>query len=328
MPVTQASPVAATPTPLPEARAIPNPPIPLTHVDDGAPSELPDPAVARAVAQRPLLASEALMEDLAPVEPARRGALIWCAGVGAASLVFGALPLAGLLPGGTQAALPWFVTGVIALVASITPVTYRLRAVAMVVLGLLSGVVALQGAGGALMRADGGAQWGLARLFGAVALPAALLFRARYRAYAGARIFLGAALAMSLPFTVHTVLGLFGAGGLAQAGGVAVLFVLAGSLAGFMGSETTGAGTYLAPATVVALTLELAVRGIGRGPLLGVCTGAVAFGGAVALASLGVFQILAWRFAADARRIDLHLPRRDSRPSSDDDPASDWSTRD
>ncbi len=329
VPITQASALVAA--------SVANPPLSLRAVDSSAtgspvdpdaPSELPDPA-AKVVAQKPLLASEALMEDLAPVEPARRGAREWCAGVGVASLVFGALPLVGLLPGGTQAALPWFVTGAIALVAGLTPVTYRQRAVAMVVLGALSGVVALQGAGGALMRADGGAGWGLARLLAAITLPAALLFRARYRAYAGARIFLGAALALSLLFAVHTVLGLFGAGGVAQVGGVAVLFVLAGSFAGFMGAETTGAGTYLAPATVVGIALELALRGVGRGPLLGIGTGAIAFGGASALASLGVFQILAWRFAADARRIDLHLPRRDSRPAGgDDDAASEWSTRD
>jgi len=270
------------------------------------------------------------MEDLAPVEPARRGAQAWSAGVGGASLVFGALPLLGLLPGGIQAALPWFVTGTIALVAGLTPVAYRQRAVAMVVLGLLSGVVALQGAEGALMRADGGPAWGLARLLAAVALPAALLFRARYRAYAGARIFLGAALAVSLPFGVHTVFSLFEAGGAAQAAGsVVVIFILMGSLAGFMGSETTGAGTYLAPATVIGLAVELSLRGIHHGPPLGVATGAVAFGGASALAALGVFQILAWRFAADARRIDLHSPPRDSRPSGDNqDRASDWATRD
>jgi hypothetical protein len=269
------------------------------------------------------------MDDLAPVQPARRKARLWCAGVGGASLLVGALPLLGLLPGGTQAAVPWLVTGAIAVVAGVTPVTYRQRAVAMVVLGLLSGVVALQGAGGALMRADGGPPWGLARLFAAVALPAALLFRARYRAYAGARVFLGTALCIGLPFAVHSVLGLFGPVGVATAGMVAALGVLLGSLAGFMGSETTGAGTYLAPATVVTLTLDLALRGLWKGPLLGVATDAIAFGGAAALAGLGVFQILAWRFAADARRIDLHpIPRPSRPPSSERDPASDWSTRD
>ena len=293
---------------------------------------VPDPA-SRTVARKPLLASEALMEDLAPVEPARRGARAWCLGVGAGSLLFGALPLVGLIPGGTQAAIPWLVTGAIALVAGFTLVTYRQRAVAMVVLGLLSGVVALQGAGGLLMGADGGPAWGLARLVAAVALPAALLFRSRYRAYAGARVCSSARRScLCLPFAVHVVLGLFGPASVATVGAVAVMFVLAGSLTGFMGAETTGAGAYLAPATVVVLALDLALAGLGfrtdLGSLLGIATGAIGFGGASALASLGLFQILAWRFAADARRIDLHrIPRESRPPASDRDPASDWSTR-
>jgi hypothetical protein len=280
------------------------------------------------IARKPLLASEALMEELAPLEPLRQEARIWAAGVGGASLLFGALPIVGLLPGGTPAALPWFVTGAIALVAALTPVSYRQRAVAMVVLGLLSGLVALQGANGALMRADGAPVWGLARLAGAVALPAALLFRARYRAYRGARVALGAALGLSLPFGVHMVFELLGPVSVATAGAVAVLFVLAGSLAGFMGGETTGAGAYMAPTAVVVLAADLALRGLARSPMLGVITDALALAGGAGLASLGLFQILAWRFAADARRIDLHSPARESTPpASDRDAASDWSTR-
>jgi len=317
----------AQPFPLGETPRPPAPP-PSYPRETRLPSDsLPDPA-RRPVAHKPLLASEALMEDLAPVEPARRRARGWCAGVGAASLLIGGLPLLGVLGGGMTAAIPWFVTGAIAVVAGVTPVTYRQRAVAMVVLGLLTGVVALQGAGGALMLADGGSGWGLARLFTAVAIPAALLFRAQYRAYAGARIFLGLALCVSLPFAVHTVFALFDGGGVTTAAAVLVLGILAGSLAGFMGSETTGAGAYMAYATLIGLALDLGVRGLGKGPLIGVATGAVAFGGAAALASLGGFQILAWRFAADARRIDLHSPRRDSMsPESRREPPSDWSTR-
>ncbi len=260
------------------------------------------------VARKPMLASEALMEDLAPVEPARSGVRAWCAGVGVGSLLVGVLPLVGLLPGRHAGGDPLAGHGRHrGRGRRPGTVTWGLRAVAMVVLGLLTGMVALQGAGGALMRVDGGAPWALARLIGAVALPAALLFRARYRAYAGARVFLGAALFLSLPFAVHTVLGLFGPVGLATVGAVAVLFALAGSFVGFMGAETTGAGTYLAPVTVVALALDILLRGLGHGPLLGVATGAVAFGGGSALGALGVFQIVAWRFAADARRIDFAL---------------------
>jgi hypothetical protein len=332
VPIAQAVPAAHEPLPA-VATPLPVPAVIALPAEPEAPADpLPDPAARAApLSAKPLLASEALMEDLAPVEPARGAARLWCAWMGAAFLIFGCLPLFGLVPGHTDpmgAPIPWFVTGAIALVASITRVTYRQRAVAMVVLGVLSGVVALHGAGGALVRADGSTAWGLARLFAAIAIPAALLFRARYRAYAGARVFLGAALLVSLPFAVHTAWNLAGSGGVAQAGAVVVLLVLVGSLTGFMGSETTGAGAYLAPATVITLACELALRALGGSSRLGAATGAVAFAGAAGLASLGVFQILAWRFAADARRIDIHRVPRESRPpASDRDPASDWSTR-
>ena len=61
--------------------------------------------------RKPLLASEALMEDLAPVEPARRDAQRWCAGVGSGFLLIGTLPLLDAAPGRLRAAVPWVVTG-------------------------------------------------------------------------------------------------------------------------------------------------------------------------------------------------------------------------
>jgi hypothetical protein len=58
-----------------------------------------------------------------------------------------------------------------------------------------------------------------------------------------------------------------------------------------------------------------------------VITAAMGFGGSAALAAVGIFQIVAWRFAADARRIDIHSPPEEPATSSRD-PSSDWSTRD
>jgi hypothetical protein len=339
---TEATPVTVEPAaPVAEATAAPPPPTPVATPLPAPVSQLPAAlALAELSAERapsspppvtpakkPLLASEALMEDLAPVEPLSRDARALCAAVGAAFVLFGSLPLAGLLAGGPRAALPWLVTGGFALVASVTRVAYRQRAVAMVVLGMLSGVVALQGYGGVLVKADGGAPWGFARLVAAVALPAALFFRSRYRAYAGARVFLGAALALGAPFAIHTGYALMGDFGLAQGAAVVVLLALAGSLIGFMGAETTGAGTALAPATVTLIAIELALRGLESGSALAATAGAIAFGGAAGLASIGLFQILAWRFAADARRIDLHSSKREPESRRDRDPASDWSTR-
>ena len=76
-----------------------------------------------------------------------------------------------------------------------------------------------------------------------------------------------------------------------------------------MGAETTVAGAYLAPAMVSSSPSSWSSRA--RPPersILGVLTSALAFVGAATLAAIGIFQILAWRLAADARRIDLHSP--------------------
>ena len=299
----------------------------------GAATAARPPSVPPASLRRPpLLASEALMEDLAPVEPARRDARKWCVGVGAGFMIFGALPLAHLRPGGVEAAVPSLTAGVIALVAGLATVTYKQRAFAMVVLGVLSGVVGLHGSGALLTSSVGGMGWGLARMIAAVALAAALYFRARYRAYAGARVFLAAAFALSVPFVVHTCLELSGAFGVGQVGSLVALAAIAVSLAGFMGAETTGAMYGPAPVVLTAFAIELSLRalwspGATRSipSVVEVATAGIAFGGASALASIGVFQILAWRFAADARRIDLHSP---AVAAPKNDPASDWSTRD
>jgi len=198
-----------------------------------------------------------------------------------------------------------------------------------VVLGLLSGIVGLDG------TAVAGAGLSLIRLVPAIALSAALVFRARYRAYSGARVFLGIALLLACPFVVLSALDFAGGYGVAQAGSTVALAAIAVSLVGFMGSETTGAGPYLSFGIVIAFALELALRALfaqgyegGSAPLsviTDVVSGALAFSGASTLAALGLFQILAWRFAADARRIDLHSPKSERKKLEDS--AVDWATR-
>jgi hypothetical protein len=283
------------------------------------------------MAIKPLLASEALMEDLAPVEPMKLKARVWCAGLGVTYLLLAILPLARLRPGGPEAAAPPAVLGAIALVAAATRVTYRQRAVAMVVLGLLSAVVGLGDVDATLSVAAGGIGWSLARSVTAIAIPAALFFRARYRAYARARIFLAAALVASLPYAVHLVLGFR-----ADVDPVSIAsFVAAGAIvasaSGFMGSETTGAGSWIAGFLILALGAELLTRGLfgGRSSveyLVQVGAFTLTFLTASALAGLGLFQILAWRFAADARRIDIHSRPAEPVDEPSDDGSSDWMT--
>ncbi len=290
------------------------------------PAPVAEPAPMAEPQKRPLLASEALMDDLAPVEPSRDAARVWCAALGLSFAVFGMLPLIGVRAGGMGAAVPSLVIGAIAMVAALPGITYRQRAIAMVVLGLLSDVVGLQGTG------VGGLGWNLARLIPAVTIGAALMFRARYRAYTGARVFLGVALASSLPFVVQVGVGLMGGVGAAQVGAIIALVAIAASFTGFMSAETTGAGPYLAHAVALTFAVELVVAALGApgarldaASVIQVIIPALAFVGSAVLSALGLFQIVAWRFAADARRINLHSPR----PEVEDlhDSRTDWSTR-
>jgi hypothetical protein len=260
------------------------------------------------------------MEDLAPVHPARDAARIWCAAAGLGFLLLGGLSVVGLRPGGAAAGPPAFFLGAVALFAALIRVTYRQRAVAMVVLGALATVIGLAGSGPAVGIAVGGAGWGAARAISGAALPAALVFRSRYRAYAGARWLLVAAFAVALPTVGHAVarLALLDPH-IGHVGALAVILAVLASLTGFMGSETTGAGSFLAVAVVSSLAGDLliagllAAGGVDVRDLIGAIAAALAFATTSAMTSLGLFQILAWRLAADAaRRIDLHRRPKDS----------------
>ncbi len=277
------------------------------------------------------------MEDLAPVQPARRDARIWCAACGVAFLLFGLLPLMGLLPGALGAALPWLVTGAIALVAGVARVAYRQRAVAMVVLGLLTGLVALHGSS-TLVRADGGPGWGMARLFSVVALTAALLFRARYRALrrrprlprdgAGdqhpVRRSTSPSCSRARPASGRRTWARSSSCSPSRPR-------CSGSWARRPRAQGRIWRRSWSPRSPSSWRSRgLAVVGI-VGRRLAAAGGA---GGRVRLRRArpgsrrsALFQILAWQFAADARRIDLHSPWKEKPPPSEHDPSSEWSSR-
>jgi hypothetical protein len=285
--------------------------------------------VERAV-KKPLLASEALIEDLAPIEPAKRTAKLWCAALAAGFFALGGLTLVGLAPGGPSAAAPEIALGCIALVAAIGRLAYQQRAAVMILLGLLSAAVGFGGA--AVTPGDRG--WGLLRTLAAIALPGALLFRARYRAYAKARWILGAAFAASLPFAVYSIARVAGLATELEVIGASLSVVAIGaSLLGFTGSETTGGGAAAALGVIIALATDVALSALlgsyAAGSLTGVAqvvAASVGFAGTAAVAALGLYQILASRFAADARRINLHAKPKDAKPRQPS--SSDWSTKD
>ncbi|EYF05286.1 antenna complex, alpha/beta subunit [Chondromyces apiculatus DSM 436] len=290
-----------------------------------------DAALREGLNRPPLLASEALMEDLAPMEPARDAARLWCAAIGLVFIALGALLIAGLRQGGGASGFIGVMLGGLTLVLALTRITYRQRAAAMLGIGVMATVLGLVGSGPAMGIEAGGKGWGVARAVAAAALPAALAFRGRYRAYAGARWLLGAAFATALPFTLFVILRLTTQDiGLGEASAMIVVLAMTAGLLGFMGAETTSAGAYLALAVNLALAGDLAFDGLAAldpvdaitvAPVL---AAAVAFAATSALTSIGLFQILAWRLAPAARRINLHPPPK---PAGKSHPSgSDWLT--
>jgi hypothetical protein len=272
----------------------------------------PTSGVHRAImTPKPLLASEVLREELAPFQPAHRAGRVWLTGVCVSLVLLGIALRLGLgIPAARNegATIAFSVAGAAAAVA-LLPFPYALRAgvawmlaAALVLLGL-SAAGPLAGLATAKTRLED-----LARLLVFATLPAALLFRARYRAYRPARWVLAATLGLSLPFLaleLRIALDSEASAVTRLVSGLSIAAVLSG-LFGFMGAGTTGGGSVWAAVALAVLALEVAARDLttplAGAPLahtvtaIGLCCAAI-------LATLGGFQLLAAGLARDARRL-------------------------
>jgi hypothetical protein len=271
----------------------------------------PTSGVHRAiVTPKPLLASEVLREELAPFQPAGRAGRLWLTGVCVSLVLLGVSLRLGLgLPAarGDAATVAFSAAGA-AIAVALLPFPYALRAgvvwliaAALVVLGLRT-TGPLAGLAIQSVRLDD-----LARLLVLATLPAALLFRARYRAYRPARWVLAAALGLCVPFLVLELRLAMDSGAHALtrlAAGLSIAAVFSG-LFGFMGAGTTGGGSVWAVLVLAVLGLEVGVRELvaplGAAPLQHAVT-AVGLCCAAVLSTLGGFQLLAAALAGDARR--------------------------
>jgi hypothetical protein len=233
------------------------------------------------------------------------------------------LPLGGAAPHNLAVHV---VLAALALACGLLPRWYEQRAALMLLIGLGCGGLGVIGIGPAAAAREVAGEWGLLALLTATGLPAALLFRAHYRAFRAARLVLGGALALSVPFAVHGLLRAVGVSDLALqiANGVAVGSVFA-SLLGFMGSETTGAGTPLAALVTAAMAGVLGTETLvdpgglrPMGEALGPLVSIGAFAAGALLAALGLFGLLAWRLGPQARTVDPrphHSAEKPARPS-------------
>lgn len=279
---------------------------------DDAASEPPSerPTRSDSLVPRPVLASEALKDEVAPIEPLARSARTLAAVV---ALAFGALAFA---PRWAPAGKPWVeVASAIGMLAlALAPLSYRGRAAGMLALGIVVGLVGTAGSGPASVLAYTLGEWGVLHLLAGVALPGALLFRGRYRAYPMARALLAAALGLCVPLGVTTALDFGGAPAAVQLTHAVTLAALATGLAGFVGARTPLSGGALATTILVALVADVIARAGARlgleGPLEwgSACASAVAAGLALGVASVGAFQWLASRHWSRARSVDVHPP--------------------
>jgi hypothetical protein len=287
-------------------------PPPSGEIGDGAPSveicigigaEEPAPKKRKG----PLLASDALREDLAPLEPMKRRArVVLVASSGLLALTSAGLFLLATRTDDLRSALEASVAALVALVLGLVALTYRARAHGAMALGAALLLAALLGRGpawGLLAWPSTSFPWELARVLAATLLPAALVFRSHYRAYPFARILLGWGLALALPFVIRCGWVVLFASSLAERASAA--FTIASvllALVGFMGSSTTAMGSVWAASTVISLALDVAVRSIDGGDPLPPTFSALGFLASATLASFGLFLSLAARFAPDARR--------------------------
>jgi hypothetical protein len=267
----------------------------------------------------PVLASDILREEVAPEAPARRAirlaSFAFCAislvGAFAASLGFGAARLN--VPGALEGAVG---TALVAAVAAFAPLPYASRALVAAFAGIVPLVLGAAGIGPLGRLADDGHVTALAMAVMATALPAALVFRSRYRAFRAARVILGVGLALSVPAVVLLALFAVDRAGTATIGarcvaGLGVLGAAAATL-GFMGPETSGGCAQWAALVVGAYAARPAWRAIasawnGRNQDTVALTSA-ALGALVAstLVTFALFQILAAALARQAREVDVH----------------------
>lgn len=275
-------------------------------------------AIKKAKTPPPVLASDVLREDLAPLEPGRRASKFWDAGVALVYLAVGVclrfdVGVNGVDP---RASAVCLAAAAATAVTAIAPFPYLWRAVVGGGVGALVVVLGLAGAGPLRWLAQGSSAWLEAmRVVTCVVLPAALLFRSHYRAYNRGRVLLAVAFAMATPFLIAEALVITAHGqSIARLGAaLAVTGALSGLLA-FTSAPTTRVSAWCAEALTALLALELGLRALylpsPAGPLAYPLT-AVAFFAAVVPMALGVFQTLACRYACEARLVDVHRPSRE-----------------
>jgi hypothetical protein len=266
---------------------------------------------------RPVLASEALREDLAPLEPGRTASRVGGCGLAVAFLGIAIALRAGLGGGTPNAASIAFAAAAATGVGSALPLSYLARAAVGATVGLAVALLGLRGVGplGLLALAQVSTPVAeFSRVLAATAVPAALLFRAHYRAYRRGHVLLGLAIACSVPFAMHALHTALWSTELAErTGALLAIGAIVSGLFGFFGAATPRLTAWWAELLTVCVAADVGLRELYAappplaGPLPHLLT-AVGFVAAASPLAVGLFQALAALYARDARRVDVHRP--------------------
>jgi hypothetical protein len=277
----------------------------------------------------PILASDVLREDLAPIEPGRSASRLWDAGAAVLFLGVGiCLRLGfGVSELAPQASAVCLAAAAASGATALVPFPYLWRAIVGGTVGAAVALLGLFGSGPlALLTSPNSSVWVESmRVLTCVALPAALLFRSHYRVYQRGRALLAVAYVLTIPFLIHAGMATTQGPGLARVGGALALTGALSGLFAFMSAPTTTTTAWCAQALTALVALDIGLRQLyapalaGAGSIAYVLT-AVAFFASVVPVALGLFQTLAAVYAPEARLVDVH---RVSQPHEEAPVASD-----
>jgi hypothetical protein len=257
----------------------------------------------------PILASEVLREELAPLEPGRKASRVYDVAFAGLYLSIGlALRFGvGLSNVEPRAGALCFAAAAAACVTALVPFPYVWRAIVGGCIGASLVALGLLGVGPLALLRGGSSLWAeMARAIAFAAVPAALLFRAHYRAYGHGRVLLALSLLTALPFAINAVFAIMAGPVLASLGAGLALTAVVCALGALAATPSINVSAWSAQSLVALAALDIGLRDAylapppQAGPLAFALTG-VGFLAALMPVALGLFQVLAWIYAPKAR---------------------------
>ncbi len=294
----------------------------MTSLPVDARASRPSPSV-----KPPVLASDILREEVAPRAPARTMIRIWLATFAAACALSAVAAKFGFGPHTRHVFEGSLATAGLAALGALVPAPYALRAILALIAGLALLVLGATDRGPLAPLGHEGLLPATAGLVLITALPASLLFRARYRAFRAARVILSISLAVAIPAATFAIFSAIDDSAPLEMRIANALLAAATATGffGYMGEETTGGCgrwaavvlfVYAGRVAVHALPTETVHDGYGEWGYLIAAAGTLA---ATTLAAFGFFQVLATLFADRAREVDVHRIAARSIPGERED---------